>query len=72
MQELMAYAGQCDCYVKCEEILERFTEVKVCPSRIYRVTDQASESLQGEDLKSERILQPLSKTDVLYVEIDGY
>ena len=71
MQELMVYAGQCDCYVKCEEILEGFTSVKVCPSRIYRVTDHVSESLKGEDLRGERRLQPLSKADVLYVEIDG-
>jgi hypothetical protein len=71
MQELMVYAGQSDCYVRCEEILERFTSVKVCPSQIYRVTDHVSESLKDEDLKSERTLQPLSKEDVLYVEVDG-
>jgi len=28
------------------------------------------ESLKGEDLKSERTLQPLSNEDVLYVEMD--
>ena len=79
MQELMTYAGHLDCYrvlrtqykyVKCEEILEKYTSVKVSPSQIYRVTDHVSESLKGEDLKRERILKPLSKDDHLYVEID--
>jgi hypothetical protein len=71
MQELMVYAGHLDCYKKCDEILEKFTSVKVNPPQVYRVTDHVSESLKGEDLKIERTLQPLSKEDVLYVEIDG-
>jgi hypothetical protein len=71
MQELMVYSGHLDCYGKCEEILEKFTSVKVNPSQVYRVTDHVSESLKGEDLKNERILPPLSKEGILYVEIDG-
>jgi hypothetical protein len=71
MQELMTYAGQMDCYVRCEEILERFTSVKVSPSQVYRVTDYVSESLKEEDLKTERTLPPLSNDDILYVEMDG-
>jgi len=71
MQELMVYAGHLDCYGRSEEILEKFTSVQVNPSQVYRVTDHVSESLKGEDLKIERTLQPLSKEDVLYVEIDG-
>ena len=71
MQELMTYAGHLDCYVKCEEMMEKFTSVKVNSPQVYRVTDHVSESLKGEDLKIERTLQPLSKEDVLYVEMDG-
>ena len=71
MQELMTYAGHLDCYGRCEETIEKFTTVKVHPSQIYRVTDYVSESLAGEDLKTERTLHPLSNEDVLYVEIDG-
>ena len=67
----MTYAGHLDCYSRCEEILERFTSVRVNPSQIYRVTDHVSESLEDEDFKSERTLEPLSKEDVLYVEMDG-
>jgi hypothetical protein len=71
MQELMVYTGHLDSYKKSDEILEKFTSVKVNPSQVYRVTDHASESLKGEDLKIERTLQPLSKEDVFYAEIDG-
>ena len=71
MQELMTYAGHLDCYGRCEETIEKFTTVKVHPSQIYRVTDYVSESLAGEDLKTERTLQPLLNEDVLYVEMDG-
>ena len=71
MQELMVYVGHLDCYVKCNETLEKFTSVKVHPSQIYRVTDHVSESLKAQDVKKERTLQPVSKENFLYVEIDG-
>ena len=71
MQELITYAGQMECYGSCEEILEQFTTVKVSPSQVYRVTNYVSESLKAEDHKAERTLSPLSKNDLLYVELDG-
>jgi len=71
MQELMTYAGHLDCYGDCNETIEKFTMVTVNPSQVYRVTDRISESLKDEDVKRERTLQPVSKEDVLYVEIDG-
>ena len=71
MQELMVYAGQMECYGRCEEMVEKFTTVKVNPSQVYRVTDYVSESLKAEDGKSERSLPPIRKEDVLYVELDG-
>ena len=71
MQELMTYIGHIDCYVKCEELLEKFTFVKVNPAQVFRVTDHVSELLKDEDQKTERTLQPISKEDILYNEIDG-
>ena len=71
MQELMTFAGHLDCYCRGEEILEKYTSVKVSPSQIYRVTGHVSESLKGEDQKNERTLKPLSNENYLYVEIDG-
>jgi len=71
MQELMAYVGHFDCYGRCEELMEKFTFVRVAPSQIYRVTDHVSASLKSEDHKIERTLEPVSKENILYVEIDG-
>ena len=71
MQELMVYAGCMDTYTRCNEVLERFTMIQVSPSQVYRVTESVSEALTGEDDKAERKLGPISKADVLYVEIDG-
>ncbi|MDR1224357.1 MAG: hypothetical protein LBL07_15970, partial [Tannerella sp.] len=56
---------------KSEEILEKFTQVKVSSSQVYRVTDCVGESLEEEEKRAERLLPPLSKEDVLYAEIDG-
>jgi hypothetical protein len=71
MQELITYAGHLECYAKSGEIPEKFTQVKVSPSQVYRVTDRVGESLEEKEKQAERILPPLSKEDVLYVEIDG-
>jgi hypothetical protein len=71
MQELMTYAGHIECYAKSNEILQHFLSIEVSPSQVYRVTDTVSESLKPEDERLERLLPPLSKEDVLYVEIDG-
>jgi hypothetical protein len=71
LQELMTYAGHLECYAKSEEILEKFTQVKVSSSQVYRVTDCVGESLEEEEKRAERLLPPLSKEDVLYAEIDG-
>ena len=71
MKELITYAGHLDCYERCDETIEKFTTVKVHPSQVYRVTDGVSESLKSEDANEERTLQPVSKEDVLYVEMDG-
>ncbi|MDR1224984.1 MAG: hypothetical protein LBL07_19215 [Tannerella sp.] len=71
MQALITYAGHLECFAKSGEIPEKFTRVKVSPSQVYRVTDRVGESLEEEEKQTERILPPLSKEDVLYVEIDG-
>jgi hypothetical protein len=71
MQELMTYAGQLNCYAKCNEILDRYTMVQVSPAQIFRVTNAVSKSLKKEDDKVERKLKPIAKDGVLYTEIDG-
>ena len=64
MQELMVYVGHLDCYCKCEELMEKFTFVRVDPSQVYRVTDHVSASLKAEDLKIERTLEAVSKENI--------
>ena len=71
MQELMVYAGHLNCYAQCNEVLEHFLNVKVNSSQVYRVTDHISEQLKPEDNTVERLLSPISKTDIFYVELDG-
>ncbi|MDR0725783.1 MAG: UPF0236 family protein [Prevotellaceae bacterium] len=71
MEELITYAGHLECYAKSEDILEKFTQVKVAPSQVYRVTDSVGISMEEADMHADRILPPLSNEDVLYVEIDG-
>ena len=71
MQELMTYAGHLDCYAKSDEILNRFLSVDVSISQVYRVTNHISEQLKEEEDALERLLPPVSKDEVLYVEADG-
>jgi hypothetical protein len=54
MRELMIYAGHLECYSKSEEILEKFTQVKVDISQVYRVTDSAGKSAEEEDKQASR------------------
>jgi hypothetical protein len=71
MQELMTYAGHLDSYAKSDEILNRFVSVDVNPSQVYRVTNFISEQLIHEEQSAERLLESVSKDEVLYVQADG-
>jgi hypothetical protein len=71
MMELMTYAGHLECYGKSNEILHRFMDIDVSPAQIYRVTDLVSELLEEKLDAEERILPPLERDDMLYVEVDG-
>jgi hypothetical protein len=71
MQELMVYAGHLDCYAKSEEILNRFLSVEVNPSQVYRVTNSISDQLFIENEVAERLLPPVAKDEILYIEADG-
>lgn len=71
MQELMVYAGHLDCYGKCNEVLARFLSLEVSSSQVYRVTDFVSDQLEDRLTGEERVLPPIAKDDLLYVEVDG-
>ena len=58
MQELMVYAGQMDCYGRCNELINKFLDVEVCEAQVYRVTDTYGEEL-GKTPPVERTLPPV-------------
>jgi hypothetical protein len=70
MPELMTYAGHLDCYGKSNEVLSCFLSVNVSSTQVYRVTSWVSEGLKEEE-KANCFLPPVSKEEVLYVEVDG-
>jgi hypothetical protein len=70
MQELMVYAGQLDCYERCNEVIREFTDVEVSTTQIYRLTDKYGTELEKE-VNKEAVLPPLKKEESLYVQADG-
>lgn len=71
MQELMVYAGHLECYEKCNEVLEKFLSIEVSTSQVYRVTDSVSKGLRERINPQDRILPPIAKDNLLYVELAG-
>lgn len=70
MQELMVYAGQLDCYERCNEVIREFMDVQVSTTQIYRLTDKYGTEVE-KDVNKQAILPPLKKQEVLYVQADG-
>jgi Uncharacterised protein family (UPF0236) len=70
MQELMVYAGQLDCYERCNEVIREFTDVEVSTTQIYRLTDKYGTQIEAE-VSKETILPPLKQQEALYVQADG-
>lgn len=70
MQELITYAGQMDCYGRCNEVIKQFLDVEVGHAQAHRVTDTYGEEL-GKSQVAERTMPPVKKQEILYVEADG-
>jgi len=66
----MVYAGQLDCYEKCNDILRQFLDLTVSTAQVYRVTDAYGEG-SGKVVDASRALEPVKKDEVLYVQVDG-
>jgi Uncharacterised protein family (UPF0236) len=64
------YAGQLDCYERCNVILEKFIDIQVSASQVYLVTDCYGKAAEKE-VNVSRSLEPVKKEEVLYVEADG-
>jgi hypothetical protein len=70
LQELLVYVGQLDCYQRCNEILEKFIDIKVSTSQVYLITDFYGKAAEKE-VNVCHSLEPVKKEEVLYVEADG-
>ena len=64
------YAGQLDCYERCNVILEKFIDIEVSASQVYLVTDCYGKAAETE-VNVSRSLEPVKKEEVLYVQADG-
>jgi hypothetical protein len=50
MQELIAYAGQLDCYARCNEVIKQFLDVEVSHAHAHRVTAPMEKNLENPKL----------------------
>lgn len=66
----MIYAGQSECYEKCNEILDKFIDIQVSAAQVYRVTDCYGKEA-AKLVNATRTLEPVKKHEVLYAEVDG-
>ncbi len=64
LQELLVYAGQLDCYERCNVILEKFIDIEVSASQVYLVTDCYGKAAEKE-VNVCRSLEPVKKEEVL-------
>lgn len=73
MQELMAYAGQLECYGECNEILSKFLSVEVSVMQVYRVTNTYGGLLEQQVIKGEITGDPfdLKEGEAIYAMVDG-
>lgn len=64
------YAGQLDCYERCNVVLEKFIDIQVSATQVYLVTDCYGKAAEKE-VNICRSLEPVKKEEVLYVQADG-
>lgn len=66
----MIYAGTSESYEKCNEVIDKFIDIKVSAAQVYRVTDCYGKESE-KFVNAERTLEPVKKHEVLYAEVDG-
>lgn len=65
------YAGQLDCYGRCNEALKKFLSIEVRETQVYRVTDCYGAEIGRTTEDGEGTLVPLQKDEKMYIETDG-
>jgi hypothetical protein len=71
LQELMVYAGEMDCYERCNEIIGKFLSVEVSDTQVYRLTNVYGEQIGKTTDFTQRSQPPLQQQETLYVEADA-
>ncbi len=66
----MVYAGQLDCYERCNEVLSEFLDIHLSPAQVYRVTNMYGKQIESQ-VNATHTLEPVKKKEVLYVQADG-
>lgn len=70
LQELMVYSAQTDSYENCNEVLEKYINIKVSATQVWRVANVYGEEV-GKTISDEVILTPCKKDEVIYAMADG-
>lgn len=66
----MVYAAQLDSYESCNEVLEKYIDVKVSATQVWRVANVYGSAI-GKTISDEVILTPCKKDEVVYAMADG-
>lgn len=70
LQELMAYSAQTDSYENCNEVLEKYINIKVSPTQVWRIANVYGGEV-GKTLSEEIVLTPCKRDEVIYAMADG-
>ena len=61
----MVYSAQSDSYENCNEVLEKYINIKVSATQVWRVANVYGEEI-GKTISEEVVLTPCKKDEVLY------
>jgi hypothetical protein len=70
LQELMVYAGATEIYGEAAELIEKFLEIPISRTQVYRLSNEYGSALQAE-VYSTAVDVPEGDEEVIYAEIDG-
>ncbi|MFT4062180.1 MAG: hypothetical protein QM642_07470 [Edaphocola sp.] len=66
----MVYAAQADSYESCNEVLEKYINVSVSATQVWRVANVHGEEI-GKTISEEVLLTPCKADEVIYAMADG-
>jgi len=66
----MVYSAQADSYENCNEVLEKYINIEVSATQVWRVANVYGEEI-GKSISDEVVLAPCKKDEVIYGLADG-